>query len=262
MKYVADALENEYKNWKQGDVILISTPTGSGKTTFILQKLVPMFALKKQKILYLVNRKILKKQLLEEINKLPYNSINSIDVMTYQEIEYEARHLDYGQFYSKYFSNDPNGEIPIYACVVCDECHYFLMDSNYNTNTNFSYNLVYGFSPHRLTIFMSATINEIAERITKDFRRTPTYKSMWFKFPREGERFFNEKELGNKIYSVKAEYDYLDIHCIYNDSEIPELVMENDEKWLIFVDSVALGERLHNKISKYMESNRKLKNKK
>lgn len=262
MKFVADVLENEYKDWKQGDVILISTPTGSGKTTFILQKLIPMFALKNQKILYLVNRKILKKQLEAEISKLSYNLIDSIDVMTYQEIEYEARHLSYEQYSFKYVSNDPNGEIPIYACVVCDECHYFLMDSNYNTNTIFSYNLVYGFSPNRLTIFMSATINEIEERITKDFRRTTAYKSMWFKFPREGENFPYEKEPGNKkVYSIKAEYDYLDIHCIYNDSEIPKLVIENDEKWLIFVDSVALGERLHNKISKYMESNRKMKNK-
>ena len=34
------------------------------------------------------------------------------------------------------------GKYNSYDCVVCDEAHYFLMDSNYNTNTILSYKFV------------------------------------------------------------------------------------------------------------------------
>ena len=37
MKYIADSIGNDYKNWGAGEVVFISAPTGSGKTTFILK---------------------------------------------------------------------------------------------------------------------------------------------------------------------------------------------------------------------------------
>ena len=37
--YVSDIIGEDYKNWKPGDRILISTGTGSGKTWFVLRVL-------------------------------------------------------------------------------------------------------------------------------------------------------------------------------------------------------------------------------
>jgi flagellar biosynthesis GTPase FlhF len=41
MKYLADQIGEEYKNWKDDDIVLITAPTGIGKTTFILKILLP-----------------------------------------------------------------------------------------------------------------------------------------------------------------------------------------------------------------------------
>ncbi len=67
--YISDRISKEYENWKNGDLIFIEAPTGSGKTTFVLEHLLPYFHEKGKRILYLVNRKILKKQLKKELKK-------------------------------------------------------------------------------------------------------------------------------------------------------------------------------------------------
>ena len=38
---IADAIGNEYKKWGTGEIVFISAPIGSGKTTFILKKFIP-----------------------------------------------------------------------------------------------------------------------------------------------------------------------------------------------------------------------------
>ena len=56
-KYLADEIGDEYKNWKNGNIVLINAPTGSGKTTFIIEKFLARELNQGRKILYLVNRK-------------------------------------------------------------------------------------------------------------------------------------------------------------------------------------------------------------
>ena len=38
-QYVSDLIGDEYKSWKEGDHVIIATPTGSGKTTFVIARL-------------------------------------------------------------------------------------------------------------------------------------------------------------------------------------------------------------------------------
>ena len=84
---------NDYREWKgatgerYGDRIFIDAPTGSGKTTFILKTLLPYYTARRKRILYLVNRRILKEQILEKVASLPHEQVASIKVELYQEIE-------------------------------------------------------------------------------------------------------------------------------------------------------------------------------
>ena len=71
MKWVSERIGEEYKKWESGSMVFIASPTGSGKTQFILKTLLPYFSKENKKILYLVNRRILKKQMEEDISKLP-----------------------------------------------------------------------------------------------------------------------------------------------------------------------------------------------
>ena len=66
-KYVADKIQMEYKEWEPGKIILITASTGRGKSYFILHTYLKWAISNNLRILYLVNRKILQKQLKEEL---------------------------------------------------------------------------------------------------------------------------------------------------------------------------------------------------
>lgn len=96
-KNVTEAIGNEYEKWRLHDFILINAPTGSGKTYFILHTFLPYIMNRGERMLYLVNRKILEEQLLNDIKVVErdlckqYNSYisleNNITISTYQSIE-------------------------------------------------------------------------------------------------------------------------------------------------------------------------------
>lgn len=192
----------------------------------------PTWNITKGKVLYLVNRKILKEQLKE---KVKYEVINRndplcgmIDIKTYQEIEQESRELiwnpNINMFITKELDN-PNTSIfqtyASYGCVICDECHYFLMDSNYNTNNIYSYRIIQELFKDKLRVFMSATIDDIKEQIEHDFRQTVTTQSSWLKLQRQmpGPVNYNDSNRW-RFYSLDANYDYVDIHIIKNTDEM------------------------------------------
>ena len=90
-RYITDIIGEEYRSWKPKDIIEITAPTGSGKTSFILKTLLPYAVEKNLKILYLVNRKVLKSQLEKEVDKISIKMQcplkNNILIRTYQSIE-------------------------------------------------------------------------------------------------------------------------------------------------------------------------------
>jgi len=134
--YVADLIGDEYKSWRKGDKILITAHTGTGKTSFVLYKLIKRNIeayIEKgyiEKILYLVNRKILKEQLEKELkSQVTYrmreiygidipNASEFITITTYQSIE---------NFVQKDIEKLKQLFVG-YDIAVYDECHYFLAD--------------------------------------------------------------------------------------------------------------------------------------
>lgn len=52
MTYIVHSIGDDYKKWAEGDIIFISAPTGSGKTTFILKDFLPTWNITKGKVLY------------------------------------------------------------------------------------------------------------------------------------------------------------------------------------------------------------------
>ena len=64
--FVSDILTEDVTEWQEDSQVFISAPTGSGKTYFILHKLLPLALMYKREILYFSNRLILHKQLISE----------------------------------------------------------------------------------------------------------------------------------------------------------------------------------------------------
>ena len=254
MTTVSGLVGDDYKKWQCGDIIKIAAPTGSGKTTFVLETLLKWAIIKKMPILYMVNRKILKEQIEQRLKTIiQAQLINSgvnvnisewISVWTYQTIE------------KRIISGKIEGLISQekrYKIVIYDECHYFLADSLFNPATDVSFlNLTEEFDTG-IQVFMSATIDSMKAYLDnyKGFwsneitplrrRRSPPirYKRMrgkcYYEYPNNA-----DQACFNSIY------DYLDIRVIENSDDLAVRIKKTSkkEKWLIFVNSIQEGNKL------------------
>lgn len=161
--FLTDNIGNMYKAWRVPDEVYIQTPTGSGKTTFILETLSAFALSEGREILLLVNRKILKKQIKnelaeqhgmdgledEEIEKI--KDFAGITVMSYQEVQEQ---LKSNQFFFTLF-----GERRFFY-IVFDEVHYLLQDAQFNRDIAYMLAAISQIT-HAVKIFMSATMEDV-----------------------------------------------------------------------------------------------------
>ncbi len=137
-----------------------------------------------------------------------------------------------------------------YDCVVCDEGHYFLTDSNYNTNTIKSFQWVMDNFNSKIRIIMSATIDDIKlyieeEEEKRDFLATNTYRYPLYintsLYSEAGES--TVAPYGKKVWTYNLERNYDEVHVrVINDrKDMVGLINDKGGKWFIFVDSIKYG---------------------
>lgn len=153
MAYVSDLIEaKEIENWTPQEIIFIKAGTGSGKTTFLKTTLLGYSKQHGKRILYLANRIALQQQTKFDINNAKeiqgFDSTSSIDVATYQGIAWRILH---------------DKRIENYDYIVCDECHYFTSDSNFNNSTDVTFEWM--IHQPAIKVLMSATPDLILEYI-------------------------------------------------------------------------------------------------
>lgn len=134
-KYFTDLIGDKYKEWHDTKIIM-DGGTGSGKTHFIENVLIPFAKKERKRVLYLCNRRPLYDSLLIEMKKHP-----NVDLMLYQVLQ---EHLK---------NDEPIGK---YDYVIADECHYLYTDAIFNEYTDLSYNFLLK-QKNNVVIFMSAT---------------------------------------------------------------------------------------------------------
>ena len=223
--YLSDKIGSEYQRWNKDALVIIKAPTGCGKSHFILNELLDYALMCRRRILYLVNRTILKDQLIKKCNEksselsVRYGQIiniwDYIHICTYQEIE---QSLKYGAADPLHANlSDVNGTpIEPYYYVVYDECHYFYADADFNPGTEISYGYLTQSFRNVVQIFMSATIENMEDKIVADL----TYTS-----------FVKLQLKQHKEYKMAVDYDYVDLHYIVDTKEILELIKaERTEK--------------------------------
>lgn len=233
--FLSDKIGESYKMWNPMDVIEISAPTGCGKSYFILHTLLPYAQKENKKILYLVNRKILKSQLEEELRDISFN-INGIENFitfeTYQNIENKICKGIGDPLYLRESDGEYSNH---FEYIVYDECHYFYADSDFNTRTIESFRYVINNAWCSTHIFMSATMKNIQPFIHNELGKSIAPG-------------FHRKVFKDSIV-VPVDYSYVRLHGIEVDENIPQIIQEKKKgtiktKWLIFNDNIKKGKNI------------------
>ena len=253
-RWLVNGIEEDYKNWQPRGVerhqkasrIFIESPTGTGKSSFVLDKLFPFAAEKNYNILYLANRSALNQQIRnavarklkvkEKIKKdeatfyLP-ESFCCLTVINYQAISLDSTALET-------FLSD-------YAYIVFDEAHFFVEDSLFNAKTGLLLQSVLDASPDAVWIFLSATLDGSEELLLAAADKIQPNNLI--------DANLNKVVFRDHCIVYKNNYQ----SAVYTpsffrgiDDLMPVINRTVGEKWLIFVSSIQRGKALQQRIKK------------
>lgn len=241
-KMMADGFEEQRYFWPT--IHLMSMGTGTGKTYFVVNSLIPKVLCEGKRLLYLCNRTALYSQVCQSIADMYSDAVNltspmsigyyginappAIFVQTYQGLEF---------LISKGF--DWIREWGYFDYIVADECHYFIQDTSFNPYTVLSFEAIFS---QRCQIYcLSATIDEFRALICQRVS-----------YCRTNAMYARDAFLHIKEHIIEDEFDGVDAVCFREVSEIVSKInaSRKGEKWLIFVESKALARKLADGIDK------------
>ena len=259
------------------NVYLLKAPTGSGKTTFFIKDLVPEARRRRQQVLLIVNRSVLTEQLiniyLKELGippgaiEFPQEGIYPLGDLVVCSYQYMARRLQ-----GKDTPNIKIGpfEAKEYAFVVCDECHYFIADSVFTTDSAPLVNLPKVFA-QSVRIYASATMSPVRNVILKmeqvvDLAENFPYWeiSPGFRYARNNmisQIYSNYNGLLQRapffeVMGAEPDYSYLHPRILADGQSLWDDVIEQYEahslrKAVVFVDSKKHGKDCKEKLNRH-----------
>lgn len=244
-KYLAELIGEEYREW-EGKKILINAPTGMGKTTFVLQTLLPYFRRKRGKVLILCNRVLLRMQywssLLGQFENY-YEIEQCVTIMTYQELAEEVKNRSSVDRLFKDF-----------AAVICDECHFFYSDSDFNGYGTFALlQAIACAGATKTMIFMSATMEEVGPLIEQTLGNCLTILSRTGRNP---EIMDKNAEILFYDFSGLADHKRFRCICVPDLETVCGLLAESPKKSVIFIDDKEKGAELMEFLFKTQKVNR------
>lgn len=206
--YLTDIIGDTYKSWERGDSIILSSGTGTGKTTFCKTRLLHYATQQNEKILYICNRITLEENVRSEINE--YTSQHpdlekSIIITKYQDIETKF----------KFTPSRAKKELETYKYIFLDECHYFTSDAPINPYTE----LVFKYFKNNKTnilIYASATAPQFFDYLITKYKIPDTH-----------------------IYRIPTDYSFVENVFIYKSEQLIPMIeniilTEKDSKMIVF----------------------------
>lgn len=238
--------ERTYHCWQPGESVFLDAPTGSGKTTFVLERLVPYALRSNQEVLFLSNRYLLREQVKAKVAKtqrLPAEDLDwleqveefeGITILSYQKLQI----LVEKGMEEKYYRSER------YRYVVFDEAHYILEDSLFNPKIKFLLNYIERMFSTK--VFMSATISEVKTFLLRNgllgkiMQGSETKVDDFLKWAVLDTVMGRTMNLFWKriwFYYVPAEKKEIHVKYFENYEEITEVMNRSSEKWLIFLSN-------------------------
>jgi late competence protein required for DNA uptake (superfamily II DNA/RNA helicase) len=209
-QYVTNIITlEEVKKWKPNDRILISTQTGTGKSTFVKDILYRHCEDTGKKILLLSNRVVLQKQTKNELFKSNKLNKDVITLQTYQSMQNFCEDGTSDSMISFFEKFD-------YVCM--DESHYPWQDSSFNRSTSL---LIDFFNPTKIGViflFITATPQMLLKHQSSyDF-----------------------------VYDIPPEYGYIEKFYFYSKKQTVESIIASTPKneKIIFFSGVTEANRI------------------
>lgn len=232
-KYITDYIKDEYMNWGIGKIFL-QAPTGTGKTTFLVKKLLPYCKIREIKVLILCNRKLLRKQYWGQLTQ-EFDSYSELDavveVKTYQEL---AAMLVDGRNLRSLFSK--------FGSIFLDECHYFYSDSDFNGIGTYVllHEIIYA-GMLRQMVFISATMDCVQPLIEDVISNCAD------RYPEQlkaGMDFERARTIMKYDYDELADFRHINCKCVPDYETLCSLIGSTDKKSIIFIDDCKKAEWL------------------
>lgn len=239
--HVCDGLAGEVDKWMPSDPIVIDAPTGSGKTTFVIEHILPRAQQTGENVLILSNRIALNTQMKRRVMiaidspQLPLltdegvaatSDFGFVRILTYQSLQ---------QFLADSTATEWRKNI---AFLICDEAHFFAADTLFNENCSYLLNLVTRHFCHAIRIYMTATpwgiLYPLAEAEKTNYHPPVETSSMLTgkaHLPRAG-----------LLYQFPRDYSDYSVRFFDELNELEPKIREKPaDKWAIFVDSKSRG---------------------
>lgn len=247
---IANLLKNEIEKWQPDTPVLIDTPTGSGKTTFIYKCIIPRAKKQNMNVLIVSNRTALNIQQKKDIMDIIFKKGKDYySDRAYQEKDdYGFIHIVTYQGLQAHIKNNSDW-IKNVGYTIFDEAHFFTSDTFFNTSAALLLKQIPKKFGHTIRIYMTATsydvIGEISDAEEKEFKYPVGQPSIYI-LPRVLLR-----------YHQKPDYSKYEMEFISDLHQVIDLIKEKpEEKWLIFVDKKANGEELCDKLLEEFSDNR------
>ena len=218
MKYLSDVIGEAYQDWGPRKIIL-SAPTGAGKTTFILKELLPYYKKNGWKLLILCNRRMLEEQYDASLATMyeTFLEYDNVEIQSYQHFAH-ADEAEIARVQREYYG------------ICFDECHYFVQDSDFNQETYGLWQVITKRFYSKQMIFISATIEcmrPFIDQFKLDIEATTSMTLIQDTY----KQFIDDGR-----YDIQPDYSYLDLIGVPNKQDLCKRIAADEGKALIFIN--------------------------
>ena len=261
--WVSDIVkEHIVQDMKGNTPLFVASQTGTGKTTFIFERCIPVAEREGKKVLYLCNRTALKNQIKKEAMKNSRNNSTYVDGI--KVADYNEHYTEKGLSKEHKFGlidiyayqeilNFPQDKVDEYAVVVMDEAHFFLADAKFNPFTELILDVLTCVFKYTRRIYLSATPQEsfgVIYETEKYCHKRTTIDAWQLKYNPLYNANPEVSDLHLGVIAVDEDYDYLQPRFFETVQELQELILKNSEKkWLVFVRAKDMASELMQKLN-------------
>lgn len=241
-RFIGETLNDEIGCWEANIPVLIEAQTGSGKTSFIMEKIIPKAVRENRNVIMLVNRVAITSQqkrrwmeLSDDPRKDDFTETGLQKVSLFGNVAI----LTYHSLNSFLKDHSNQAWLQRVEYAICDEIHFLAADALFNAYTYYAlYQVTRTFS-HAVRIYLTATAWDIAYLLSELEKRM---------YPPLIDCVMGTASALNPVrYVYETDYSHYNIEFFDKLEDLKGPIEQSpDEKWLIFCDSKDKGKKFIN----------------